>query len=76
MSPNPILHAPETGMTEMKWLLLVVAFLALAATLLPIRSTPPMLLSNADAVEWKCSKSALILTTCAPNREVRFTSVD
>jgi len=63
-------------MTEMKWLLLVVAFLALAATLLPIRSTPPMLLSNADAVEWKCSKSALILTTCAPNREVRFTSVD
>jgi hypothetical protein len=35
-----------------------------------------MLLSNADAVEWKCSKSALILTTCAPNREVRFTSVD
>ena len=63
-------------MTEMKWLLLMVAFLALAATLLPIRSTPPMLLSNTDAVEWKCSKSALILTTCAPNREVRFTSVD
>jgi len=62
----------------MKRPLLMIAFLTLAcaATLAPIRSTPPMLLSNADAVEWKCSKSALILTTCAPNREVRFTSVD
>ena len=64
-------------MTKMKWLLLMGAFLALAcaATLLPIGSAPPMLLSNADGVQWKCSKS-LILTTCAPNREVRFTSVN
>ena len=62
----------------MKRPLLMIAFLTLAcaATLAPIRSTPPMLLSNAGGVEWKCSKSALILTTCAPNREVRFTSVN
>ena len=47
--------------------------LAFGATLLPIRSTPSMLLSRADGVEWKCSTSALILTTCTPNREVRLT---
>jgi len=60
----------------MKWPLLMVAFLTLAcaATLVPIRSTPPMPLSDADGVEWKCSRSALILSTCAPNRDVRFTS--
>ena len=32
--------------------------------------------SDADGVEWKCSKSALILTTCVLNREVRFTSMN
>jgi hypothetical protein len=68
----------ERGRQAMKWSLLMVAFLALAyvATFVPIRSTPPMLLSNADGVEWKCSKSALILTSCAPNRDVRFTSMN
>ena len=62
----------------MKRPLLMAAFLALAcaSTLAPIRSTPPMLLSDASGVEWKCSKSALILTTCAPNRDVRFTSMN
>ena len=52
--------------------LLMVAFVALAcaATLLPIRSTPPMLLSDADGVEWKCSKSAVILTTCTKTLHV------
>ncbi len=35
-----------------------------------------MLLSDADGVEWKCSKWALVLTTCVPNREVRFTSMN
>jgi hypothetical protein len=59
----------------MKWLLMV-AFLAFTAILLPIRSTPPMLLSSADGTEWKCSKSALIVKTCTPNRNVRFTSVN
>ena len=33
-------------------------------------------LSNADGVEWKCSKSALILTTCVPNRDVRVSSMN
>jgi hypothetical protein len=60
----------------MKWPLLMVVFVfvavAVAATLLPIKSKPPILLSAADGVEWKCSKSALILTTCVPNREDRF----
>jgi hypothetical protein len=60
----------------MKWPLLMVVFVfvavAVAATLLPIKSRPPILLSAADGVEWKCSKSALILTTCVPNREDRF----
>lgn len=62
----------------MKRPLLMVGIVALvcAATLAPIRSTPPMLLSDADGVEWKCSKSALVLTTCAPNRDVRFTSLN
>jgi hypothetical protein len=48
----------------MKRALLLIAFLMLAcaATLAPIRSTPPMLFY------WKCSRSALILTTCAPSR--------
>jgi hypothetical protein len=29
-----------------------------------------MLLSNADGVEWKCSKSAAILTTCTKTLHV------
>ena len=62
----------------MKRPLLTVAIvvLACAATLLPTRSTPPMLLSNADWIEWKCSKSVLILTTCAPKREIRLSSLN
>ena len=62
----------------MKRSLLVIAFLTLAcaATLAPIRSTPPMLLSDADGAGWKCSRSALVLTTCAPSRDVRLTSVN
>jgi hypothetical protein len=58
----------------MKRPLLMFAFLTLAsaATLAPIRSTPPMPLSDADAADWKCSRSALIITTCAPSRDVRF----
>jgi hypothetical protein len=27
-----------------------------------------VLLSDAGATEWKCSTSALVFTTCAPNR--------
>jgi hypothetical protein len=34
-----------------------------------------MPLSDADGVEWKCSTSAMILTTCAPNRHVRISSI-
>ena len=62
----------------MKRLLLMVAFLTLAcaALLAPIRSMPPMLLSNADGVDLKPSSSALILTTCAPDRDVRFSSIN
>ena len=64
--------------TSMKRPLLMVVFLTLAcaATLAPIRSTPPMLLSDAGGADWKCSRSALILTTCAPSRDVRLTSVN
>jgi hypothetical protein len=59
----------------MKRPLLMIAFLTLAcaAALAQIRSTPPMLLSDADG---KCSRSALILTTCAPSRDFRLTSVN
>lgn len=53
-----------------------IVVLACAATLLPTSSTPPMLLSNADGVEWACSKSAFILTTCAPKREIRLSSLN
>jgi hypothetical protein len=62
----------------MKRSFLVIAFLTLAcaATLAPIRSTPPTLLSDADAAGWKCSRSVLVLTTCAPSRGVRLTSVN
>jgi hypothetical protein len=58
----------------MKRSLFVIAFLTLAcaATLAPIRSTPPMLLSDADGADWKCSKSAMILTTCTPSRGARI----
>jgi hypothetical protein len=35
-----------------------------------------MLLSNTDGVEWKCSKLALVLTTCVPDREVRLISLN
>ncbi len=61
----------------MKRPLVMIAFLTLAcaATLVPIGSTPPMLLSNADGVDWKCNTSAFILTTCAPSRDVRLTSM-
>ncbi len=62
----------------MKRPLLMIAFLTLvcAATLAPMKSTPPMLLSDADGADWKCNRSALILTTCAPNHDVRHTSVN
>jgi hypothetical protein len=62
----------------MKRPLLMIAFLTLAcvATLAPIGSTPPTLLSDADGADWKCSRSAFILTTCAPNRGVHFTSMN
>jgi hypothetical protein len=53
----------------MKRAFLTIAFLMLAcaATLAPIRSTPPMLFSDADGADWKCSRSAVILTICAPS---------
>jgi len=35
-----------------------------------------MLLSDAGEVEWKCSSSALIVTTCVPNRDVHFNSIN
>jgi hypothetical protein len=62
----------------MKRPLLMVAFLTLAcaALLTPVRSMTPTILSDAGGVEWKCSSSALILTTCAHNRDVRSTSVN
>ena len=62
----------------MKRSLLMVAFLTLAcaALLAPISSTPPTLLSNAGGVEWKCSSSALVLTTCTPSHKVRLASVN
>jgi hypothetical protein len=62
----------------MKRPLLMIAFLTLAcaATLTPIRSMTPTLLSDADGADWKCSRSAFILTTCAPNRDVHFTSMN
>jgi hypothetical protein len=61
----------------MKRPLLVVAIVALAcaAPFAQIKSTPPMLLSDADGVEWKC-KSALVLTTCSPNRTLRLSSLN
>ena len=57
-------------------LMVALVTVACAATLVPIRSTPPMLLSDADGAVWKCSRSALILTTCAPSRDVRLTLVN
>jgi len=56
--------------------LLVAAFLALVCgtVLLPIRTTPPILLSSADGTALICSKSALIMTTCAPVRGVHLAS--
>jgi hypothetical protein len=35
-----------------------------------------MLLSDAEGEGWKCSRSALILTTCAPSRVIRTTSTN
>jgi hypothetical protein len=62
----------------MKRPLLAVAFLTFACAALsaPIRSMPPMLLSDTGGVEWKCSHSALILTTCVPTRDVRLSSIN
>ena len=60
----------------MKGLMFAFLTLACAATLIPIRSTTPMLLSDADGGHWNCSKSALVLTTCAPSRDVRITSLN
>jgi len=57
-------------------LMVTVLTLACAALLAPIRSMPPMLLSDAGGVEWKCSSSALILTTCVPDRDVHFNSTN
>jgi hypothetical protein len=62
----------------MKRPLLMVAFLTLAcaATFAPIRSAPPMLLSDADGASWKCSRSGLIVTTCAPSGDVHLSSMN
>ena len=62
----------------MKRPLLMMAFLMLAgaATLAPMRSTPPVLLSDAGGAGWKCVTSALIFTTCEPNSDVRVISVN
>jgi hypothetical protein len=68
-----MLANPSSPYFEQELLMVAFVVFACAATLAPIRSPPPMLLSHADGVEWKCSKSALFLTTCAPNRDVRFT---
>jgi hypothetical protein len=56
----------------MKRPLMIVAMLAFAcaATLAPIRATPPVLLS--DAAGWQCSRSALVVITCVPSRDVRL----
>jgi hypothetical protein len=58
----------------MKRALLVFVFAALAgaALLLPIRTTTPVLLSEVGGTEWNCSTSALVFTTCAPNRGLRL----
>jgi hypothetical protein len=63
-------------MIDMKRALLLLALVALAgaALLLPVRTTTPMLLSNESGTEWSCSTSALVFTTCAPNRGVRLAS--
>jgi len=62
----------------MKRPFLTVAFLTLAcaALLAPIRSTPPMPLSDAGGEKWKCSSSALILKTCVRNHDGGFTSMN
>lgn len=57
-------------------LLMAIVALVFAAALLPIRSAPSILLSSEDGVEWKCSKSALILTTCTPDRAFRLASLN
>ena len=62
----------------MKRPLIMMAFLMLAgaATLAPMRSTPPVLLSDGGGGGWQCSRSALILTTCAPISDVQQISVN
>ena len=57
-------------------LLLAIAALVGAATLLPTRTTTPVLLSDGGGTEWKCSRSALVFTTCAPDRGIRLASVN
>jgi len=57
-------------------LLLAIAALLGAATLLPTGTTTPVLLSDGGATEWKCSRSALVFTTCAPDRGIRLASVN
>lgn len=57
--------------------LLIVAILTLAcaALAIPVRSTPPTVLSDAGG-EWKCTTSALVLTTCTPDRDALSRSTD
>lgn len=56
----------------MKRTFLMVAFVTFAfvSTLTPVRSAPPVLLSAAGGVSWNCSRSAFIVTTCAPHRDL------
>ena len=60
----------------MKRALLVLVFAALAgvALSLPVRTTPPVLLTDAGATEWVCSTTALVFTTCAPSSSLRLAS--
>jgi hypothetical protein len=56
------------------WLILTVLTLVCAAVLVPIRTTPPPLLAEAHGIDWKCSRSAVVVVTCEPIHVVRLTS--
>jgi hypothetical protein len=68
--PALYFRSGNPGIIDMKRALLVLVFAALAgaALSLPVRTTPPTALTEAGATEWNCSTTALVFTTCAPDR--------
>jgi hypothetical protein len=58
------------------WFVGLAVVLGCAAVLVPVKVAPPLLTADAHASDWTCSRSALVVVTCAPRHQRGFVSTD